>query len=264
MALSFVDGQVTDAIAVDDRGLAYGDGCFTTALVVDGEVEMLTQHIKRLDQQSQQLGLPQIDTTAIATDIGKLTSNITLGVVKVIISGGSGGRGYSRLGANQPRVIISLHDYPKLYPQWQQHGITVGISEQMLGINPMLAGLKHLNRLEQVLLRAELDKRGEDDLLVTDINGSVIECCSANVFWQKGGQWHTPCLTTAGVAGLMRAKILRDNRVIQIADYQLPDLDNIDAMFISNAILGIVPVKTFNGQSLDISLVENVRISTGI
>ena len=259
MVVSFVDGQAANTIAIDDRGLAYGDGCFTTALVQHGEVLMLAQHIDRLVQQSQQLGLPKFDLMALTDNLHNISAGIKIGIVKVMITCGSGGRGYSRLGAEQARVIVSLHDYPAFYPQWQQQGISVGISEQQLGINPMLAGIKHLNRLEQVLLRAELDKRLEDDLLVTDANGYVVECCSANVFWLKAGQWYTPSLATAGVAGLMRANILLNNPSIQQGQYLSDDLDNIDAMFISNAILGIVPVKTFNGQQLDISSVASIQ-----
>ena len=259
MMLSFVDGQEVDSISVDDRGLAYGDGCFTTALIINSEVVMIAQHLKRLEQQSQQLGLPKFDSSTLEKTIGKISSGIDIGIVKVIITCGSGGRGYSRLGAEQVKVIVSLHDYPKFYPQWQRHGISVGISEQKLGINPMLAGLKHLNRLEQVMLRVELDKRPEDDLLISDINDNVVECCSANVFWLKAGQWHTPTIATAGVAGLMRANILLKQPNIQQDNYSLAQLDNIDAMFISNAILGIVPVKIFNGKKLDISLVESMQ-----
>ena len=257
--LSFVDGQEVDSISVDDRGLAYGDGCFTTALIINSEVVMLAQHLKRLEQQSQQLGLPKFDLNALENTIGKIIAGTAIGIVKVIITCGSGGRGYSRLGAEQAKVIVSLHDYPKFYPQWQKHGISVGISEQKLGVNPMLAGLKHLNRLEQVLLRVELDKRPEDDLLVSDVNGNIIECCSANVFWRVAGQWHTPRLVTAGVAGLMRENILLNQANIQQGNYSLIHLDNIDAMFISNAILGIVPVKIFNGKKLDISLVQSMQ-----
>ena len=265
MALSFVDGQVADSISIDDRGLAYGDGCFTTALVINGEVAMLAQHLNRLVQQSQQLGLPSFDLSALKETIAHISADINIGIVKVIITCGSGGRGYSRLGVEQAKVIVSVHDYPTHYPQWQKHGISVGISDQKLGINPMLAGLKHLNRLEQVMLRAELDKRPEDDLLATDVNGHVIECCSANVFWLTAGQWQTPKLITAGVAGLMREKILLNNADITPANYQLKALNNIEAMFITNAILGIVPVKVFNGQKLDISLVirmQNQHINT--
>ena len=259
MTLSFVDEQALDVISIYDRGLAYGDGCFTTALILDGEVVMLEQHLARLTQQSQRLGLPDINTDSIAEKMCHVSEGVNKGVVKVIVTCGSGGRGYSRLGANQAQVIISRHDYPNFYDQWQKHGITVGISEQQLGINPMLAGLKHLNRLEQVLLRKELDQRSEDDLLVTDINGNITECCSANVFWRKNGQWHTPSLANAGVSGIMRARILNLYLDILVGDYRLTDIDNIDAMFISNAILGIVPVKIFNLKVLDISLVEDIQ-----
>jgi len=259
MMFSFVDGELADSISIDDRGLAYGDGCFTTALVINGKVMLLSEHLQRLVQQSQQLGLPLFDLPALQVCIKKIIVGMDIGIVKIIITCGSGGRGYSRRGAEQAKVIISVHDYPRFYSQWQQHGICVGISEQKLGINPMLAGLKHLNRLEQVMLRAELDKRPEDDLLATDINGSVIECCSANVFWLKAEQWQTPLLTTAGVAGLMRAQILLNHPNIQQDNYPLAQLDNIDAMFISNAILGIVPVKIFNGQQLDISQVRSIQ-----
>lgn len=257
--VSFVDGKPVGTIAIDDRGLAYGDGCFTTALVKNGAVSMLSSHIERLVDQSQRLGLPKFDTATLINTLHGISSGVDIGVVKVMITAGSGGRGYSRLGTKQPRVIVSLHAYPSFYQQWQQHGITVGISEQQLGINPMLAGIKHLNRLEQVLLRAELDKRSEDDLLVTDANGYVVECCSANVFWLKAKQWHTPTLSHAGVAGLMRANILRNNKTITPGQYLLDDLDNIDAMFISNAILGIVPVKVFNGQQLQTSHVDSFK-----
>jgi 4-amino-4-deoxychorismate lyase len=259
VALSFVDGQLADSIPINDRGLAYGDGCFTTALIIDGEVAMLPQHLDRLVVQSQKLGLPDVDLTTLKVTINNISADIHIGVLKVIITCGSGGRGYSRLGVESAKVIVSVHDYPTNYPQWQKVGISVGISEQKLGINPMLAGLKHLNRLEQVMLRVELDKRSEDDLLACDVNGNVIECCSANVFWLKAGKWHTPMLSTAGVAGLMREKVLLNYVDITPANYALTDLNNIDAMFITNAILGIVPVKIFNDHKLDISLVSALQ-----
>jgi 4-amino-4-deoxychorismate lyase len=259
MTLSFVNDQPLDVISIYDRGLAYGDGCFTTALVINGDVMMLSQHLKRLQEQSIRLDLPEIDLQSIARQMHCASQGVIKGVVKVIITCGSGGRGYSRIGANQAQVIVSQHDYPSFYTCWQKEGITIGISQQQLGINPMLAGLKHLNRLEQVLLRRELDQRMEDDLLATDVNGHIIECCSANVFWLKNKQWHTPSLLSTGVAGLMREKVMTLNDNVIQGDYTLTDLDNIDAMFISNAILGIVPVKNFNSKPLTISWVEDIQ-----
>lgn len=261
MTLSFVNNQVLDVISIYDRGLAYGDGCFTTALVIDGEVVMLQQHLARLKQHSERLGLLDINSDDIAKKIRLVSQSVNKGIVKVIVTSGAGGRGYSRVGVNKNHIIVTQHEYPSFYSQWQKTGISVGISQQQLGINPMLAGLKHLNRLEQVLLRQELDRRPEDDLLVTDVNGHIIECCSANVFWLQNKQWYTPSLNTAGVAGLMRDKIISDIENINQGSYQLADIDNIDAMFISNAILGIVPVHTFNLKALDISLVRNIQQS---
>lgn len=257
--LSFVDGQPADSISISDRGLAYGDGCFTTALVVNGEVAMLSQHINRLIVQSKLLGLPNFDLATLKVTIANISKGISMGIIKIIITCGSGGRGYSRLGVESSKVIVTLHEYPQNYYQWQKNGISIGISEQKLGINPMLAGLKHLNRLEQVMLRSELDQRSEDELVVCDINNNVIECCSANVFWLKAGQWHTSILSTAGVAGLMRDKILLNYTDIIAKNHHIEALNNIDAMFISNAILGIVPVNVFNGHQLDTSLVRSIQ-----
>ncbi|SEL06879.1 4-amino-4-deoxychorismate lyase [Colwellia chukchiensis] len=257
--ICYVNGIKTSRVSVFDRGLAYGDGCFTTALIINNQVQMLPQHLERLQMHCKRLGIANIDINALSATLGNVSAGVEVGVVKVMVTCGSGGRGYSRIGAQQPSVIVTLHDYPHLYTHWQEQGIHVGVSKQKLGINPMLAGLKHLNRLEQVLLRNELDQRPEDDLLVCDINGSIVECCSANVFWLKAGQWHTPSLTNAGVAGIMRSKILAMNPTIEPGEYTLAELDNIDAMFISNAILGIVPVNVFKQQTLDISLVKSMQ-----
>ena len=254
-----VTDDLDQAIAITDRGLAYGDGCFTTALVINGEISLLEQHLNRLQDNSFKLGITDIDIESLRKEMCLKARPIDLGVIKVIITAGSGGRGYSRIGCQSPTIILSLHDYPHHYKKWQQEGIALEISEQQLGHNPMLAGLKHLNRLEQVLLRAELDKKQCDELLVTDIAGNVVECCSANVFWLKGNQWYTPQMASAGVAGLMRAELLRYMPEIIEARAQVSDLVNVDAMFITNAILGIVPVRQFCDLTLNISSVKRFQ-----
>lgn len=259
MTQNFIDNEPSDVVNVLDRGLAYGDGCFTTALVKHGQMQMFEQHIHRLSSQSQQLLLPTFDLNLLKSRLIKVCESIELGVVKIMITSGSGGRGYSRQGVSNSRVIITTHTYPSFYSEWQRSGIHIGISEQKLGINPLLAGLKHLNRLEQVLIRAELDNRSEDDLLVTDINGDIIECCSANVFWFKAGQWYTPCLSSAGVKGLMRDKVIESDLGVIQGSYQLSDLDGISAMFITNAILGIVPVNIFAQKPLMMSPVNEIQ-----
>ena len=177
-----VNYQAVTNISCQNRGLAYGDGIFTTGKVVNGQLELLPQHLKRLQNACKGLGLKAPNFTELSDNIKKSVKNYPLAVLKVMITAGVGGRGYSREGIEKPTIIISVFNFPKHYIHWQQKGIHLGISELQLGLNPMLAGIKHLNRLEQVLIRQELDKRVEDDLLITDINGDIIETSCANVF----------------------------------------------------------------------------------
>ena len=114
----------------------------------------------------------------------------------------------------------------------------------------MLAGLKHLNRLEQVMIRAELDQCKEDDLIVCDINDIIVETSSANIFWFKDDQLYTPKITSAGVAGLMRDAIINKIKNVQLVEAKFKDIINIDGMFICNCVMGIVPVKRYNERDL--------------
>ena len=254
-----VNDQPIDVLSVKNRGFAYGDGLFTTATIVEGKVAMLSLHLERLINGCQQLSLEQPDVSKLKDSIEKIAINYNKAVLKVVITAGDGGRGYSRLGSDKPTVVISVSAFPQHYPLWQETGINLGISKLQLGINPMLSGLKHLNRLEQVLIRQELDRRVEDDLLVTDINGHIIESSCANVFWLKEGRWHTPKISNAGVAGLMRRSILKSLEMVDIDDYMLSELDGLEAMFICNCVMGVVPIKTFNGKLLSLSKVDAIN-----
>jgi 4-amino-4-deoxychorismate lyase len=123
----------------------------------------------------------------------------------------------------------------------------------------MLGNIKHLNRLEQVLIRQELDHRDEDEILVTNINGLVIETSGANVFWLTNDKLYTPNISHSGVAGLMRAKILSNRPNTIIKDFTLEDLQQVQAMFICNSVMGIVPIKIFNGKLLSIDKANSYK-----
>ena len=139
-----------------------------------------------------------------------------------------------------------------------EQGISVETAELKLAVQPLLAGLKHNNRLEQVLLKQEQSRRGVDDLLVLDQLGYVTEAISANVFFYRNGHWATPKLHRAGVAGVMREALLARHNITQ-HDWQYETLMPIDSMFICNAIMGVIPVKLFDGRPLDISPVLQFR-----
>ncbi|CAI2441870.1 aminodeoxychorismate lyase [Serratia entomophila] len=242
----WIDGQRHDALAPSDRGLQFGDGCFTTARVIDGKIDLLPWHIERLQQAAQRLMLPAIDWAACEQEMTHAAESIPLGVVKAILTRGSGGRGYGPAGCENPTRIVSRSGYPAHYLQWREQGISLALSPVPLARNPLLAGLKHLNRLEQVLIRAHLDQTAADEALVLDTAGMLVECCAANLFWRKGKAVFTPDLSQAGVAGLMRRRVIA---LLAGTEYRLhyvsepPDtLAGADEVLVSNALMPLLPV----------------------
>lgn len=242
----WINGQWQDALALSDRGLQFGDGCFTTARVRDGRVDLLSWHIERLQQAAQRLMLPTTDWTALELEMVHAAESLQLGVVKAILTRGSGGRGYSPVGCEHPTRIVTCNSYPMHYLQWREQGISLALSPISLGRNPLLAGLKHLNRLEQVLIRAHLDQTAAEEALVLDTAGMLVECCAANLFWRKGKAVFTPDLSQAGVAGLMRRRVIAllagSKYRIHFVSEPLDTLADAHEVLISNALMPVLPV----------------------
>ncbi len=261
MKFCSINGQQQELISVSDRGLAYGDGLFTTAKVVDGQISMLNQHIERLVTGCLQLDINLTDIDGLIEYLITVARRYTLAVLKVVVTSGSGGRGYSRANVmnNAANIIVMVFDFPHHLLSQYETGIELGVSKQQMAMSPMLAGLKHLNRLEQVLLRAELDKRTEDDLLVTNVAGHVIESTCANLFYFMNNKLYTPEVDISGVNGLMRQRILAQMTQSTIKLVSLEQLEHAEAMFICNSVMGIMPVKKYNGRDLSISAVTRLR-----
>ncbi|WP_286268801.1 aminodeoxychorismate lyase [Thalassotalea hakodatensis] len=249
-----LNGIRTEDISITDRGLAYGDGVFTTAKIVDGTILLLMEHIERLKESCARIALSDIDWHALKAELVKQSTAFPLAVLKVMITAGTGGRGYSRIGVSKPNVIVMVHEFPKHYIDWQQAGVSIGIAKTRLGINPNLAGIKHLNRLEQVLIRKELDESQWQDLIVTDVQNNIVETSCANVFWIKNNDVFTPELGSSGVSGLLRNQTIRQLSEIKLIKEPLDSLVDIDAMIICNSVMGYVPVKNFNGHTLSLSV----------
>ena len=258
-----INGKKITTVEVSDRSVNYGDGLFTTALIKNGQVVLLSEHLTRLINGCKQLKLHCPDKDFLVAEITEAAARFPLGVLKVIISAGSGGRGYSRIGLSDDatNVIVMVFDYPSHYQQQKHTGISLGLSQQKLAISPMLAGIKHLNRLEQVLLRAELDDCEEDDLLVLNAFDEVIEATSANFFYWLNGMLCTPSLTNSGVDGLMRQFIIKQAGHVTVQKTTLAMLENADAMFISNCVMGLTPIHTFCGTPLSIALPTKLQIT---
>lgn len=250
MLYSEINGQVAEQVSITDRGFNYGDGVFTTAKISQGKVELLNRHMLRLQKSCEALGILSFsrnDTRqqTLRTRLQHLAKSYELAVIKVVITAGQGGRGYSRQGCSEPNIIISASEFPEHYITWQAQGITLGLSQQKIGVSPMLAEFKHLNRLEQVLIRQELDQSEFNDLLVLNVENHVVETSCANIFLLKGEQCVTSDLTKSGVAGLMRAEIIANQQNVQIKPVSIEDMLEADGLFISNSVMGIVAVKSF-------------------
>ena len=259
MKLCLVNGIQQNHIDIESRGLAYGDGLFTTVKIIDGNVQYLAQHIERLTHGCAKLGISTPSSSHLKKQLTLVAKNHELAVLKVIITARSGGRGYTRATENAHDVIMMVFDYPKQYDRQAQSGISVGISQQKIGINPMLNGLKHLNRLEQVLLKQELLTKDVDDLLVTNIHNEVIEATSANVFFFINKKWYTPDISQSGVNGIIRQAILKQFPNTEVTKLSLDDIGQAQAMFICNCIMSVIPISNFNGRKLSTDLPLNLR-----
>lgn len=249
-----------NTLPLTERSIAYGDGVFTTAKIQHGAVVDMAKHLARLQMSTKRLAITY-DDVGLAEQLSRIAKSFELAVLKIVVTAGEGGRGYSRVNSRSQKILITVHEFPMHYQTWSQQGINVGIANTQLGVNPTLAGIKHLNRLEQVLIRQELDAREEDDLLVTNCLNQVIEASAGNLFWLNENEkhWRTPLLTQSGVDGLMRQNILAKVPNIIIDEYLPEQLNNITAMFICNSVMGIIPVKTLNGKSLDVAKASHIQ-----
>jgi 4-amino-4-deoxychorismate lyase len=260
---SSVNGHQTDKISITERGFTFGDGHFTTAKISQGKIELIDLHLERLQAANQRLAINDIDLAKLKAELETIAKAYCLAVLKVVITAGSGGRGYSRQGADKSTIAYSIHEFPKHYKSWQQTGIELEVATLKLGLNPLLAGLKHLNRLEQVLIKKELEQRqldnnSLDELLVCDHLGHIIETSSANMFWLKDNLWYTPKLDKAGVNGVMRQWLLSQIPNVCEIEQPLAQLPSINAMFICNSLMQLVPVKSFQNVQLDITPVHKL------
>ncbi|WP_145514562.1 aminodeoxychorismate lyase [Yersinia massiliensis] len=242
----WINGVEQNLISASDRSVQFGDGCFTTARVCDGRVVWLDKHILRLQQATERLLMPTVNWNALTQEMVEAGSHTEEGVLKVIISRGSGGRGYNGAACQHPTRIISLSDYPAQYHNWRERGVSLALSPVPLARNPLLAGVKHLNRLEQVLIRAHLERTMADEALVLDTEGMLVECCAANLFWRRKEVIFTPDLSLSGVDGIMRQQIMSclsaHGRRIEIVSQPPNVLADADEVMICNALMPLLPV----------------------
>ncbi|XOV78175.1 MAG: aminodeoxychorismate lyase [Aestuariibacter sp.] len=252
-----------------DRLAHYGDGCFTTAAFSNGHVEYLPAHLARLERDAQSLALPfrSESIQKLHTVLVELAAKHRDGTLKVLISSGLSERGYQR--AEAPVIQAYVFILPKVarYDDWRENGISVALATTPLNHSPEYAGHKHANRLEQVLLKEQIPA-GCDDALVLNEEGHLVETTAANVFFRIGQCWYTPEIIKCGVNGVMRNRVMQlmgDNKQpVQEIMMASSELKRVNAMFICNSLMRIVPVHRLSlgkdeSFKLDIARVSSIQ-----
>ncbi|GGW76858.1 aminodeoxychorismate lyase [Alteromonas halophila] len=241
----------TPHFALSDRAANYGDGVFTTMCVEDGKIALRNYHERRLLSDAERLSIV-VDQAHLKCHLDEQAAKIGSGVLKVLLSAGEGGRGYARNEEVMPSFHASYHSLPAHYPRLARTGMALGIANTRLAEQPLLAGIKHLNRLEQVLIKAEIASMQCDDALVLDYKETLIEASAANVFWYKQGTWFTPELLSSGVAGVMRGFLLdwmASHQVpVEVGRFGPAHLNDATAVMLTNAVMTAMPVKSLQSK----------------
>lgn len=245
-----VDGAPASRIPASDRGLQYGDGVFETVAVIDGRLALWPLHLDRLMEGCRRLGIPAPDPDVLADEARHLA--LGDGVLKIMVTRGEGGRGYAPPTKPIPCRILARHPAPAYPPRWWHEGVAVRVCATRLSRQPRLAGIKHLNRLEQVLARTEWDDPEIAEGLMLADNDGVIEGTVTNLFALHEAGLITPPLTDCGVAGVMRRRVvsLAAEMGLATTERSLPidTLIGCKQLFLTNSLIGVWPVRALGDR----------------
>jgi 4-amino-4-deoxychorismate lyase len=235
--------------------LSYGDGLFETLLVRDGSPCQWSRHWGRLGQGSSRLGMPLPTESLVTDEIAELLRGSRSGVLRLTVTRGDGGRGYSPPADACPRRILSLYATPEYPSAWAAGGVVIRMCRTPATENPALAGLKHLNRLDSVLARAEWSDPGIAEGLMAGPGGDIIGGTMTNLFLWDGAGLKTPPIDRCGVAGTVRALAVELAARLGIACVEtrlyLDDLLGARGLFLTNSVLGVWPVRRLDAHDYD-------------
>ncbi|HEY0665337.1 MAG TPA: aminodeoxychorismate lyase [Gallionella sp.] len=243
-----VNGDPGNLISIRDRGLLYGDGVFRTLRASQGHAAGWPLHFEKLRHDCAALGITCPDFNLLSSELETLLLSHPDGVVKLIVTRGSGERGYApALTPPPPTRLWDISPTPVYPAEWAKLGIKARVCQLRLGHQPRLAGVKHLNRLENVLAAAESSDSGIGEGLLLDVEGHVIEGTRSNLFLVSGGELITPRLSACGVAGVQRDRVMdwaaRHGMQVRVREVLLDELLMADEVFLVNSIIALWPIR---------------------
>ena len=244
-AAAWFNGGVPPPSLVFSRGLHYGDGVFRTLLKNDFELLDFDEHFDKLANDAAALDLMPHAVEILRQEAQGISDGIARCVIKLMLVRAASGRGYRAKGRDSDRIVLR---YPA--PAWParhwEQGISAIRSPVQLPRQPDLAGIKHLNRLENVLASRDWPE-GIEEAILCDCDGSPVCGSRTNLFWLKEQTLHTPATDRCGVAGLMRDKVLaiatRLRLQAKIVRASWQELLDADEAFVCNSLIGIWPLQ---------------------
>ena len=251
-----INGHATETISASDRGLHYGDGLFETLAVIGGVPCLWQRHMRRLCQGCDRLGMQRPDTHLLRDEAKREAGETSKGVLKIMLTRGSGGRGYMPPPSPGCSRLLQVFPWPDYPSNWAFEGVEARVCNSRLGRNETLAGIKHLGRLEQVLARAEWDDPEIAEGLMLDTEGRLIEGTMSNLFLRKGDRLYTPELNACGIAGVVRGLVMdlaaESGLTVRETTLFPKDIFQAEAAFLTNSVIGFWPVKRVQDHELGV------------
>ncbi len=260
-----INGSPVHRLSVSDRGVHYGDGVFETIAVRAGRPCLWSLHRTRLRVGLERLGIGADGLDNLPGEIDRLLEGAGDAVLKLIVTRGPGGPGYRPSPAMTPTRIL-LRYPPRSYPRaWADQGVAVRVCHTRLATGGALAGIKHLNRLEQVLARREWDDPEIAEGLMADHAGHLISGTMSNLFLVRDGTLLTARLHRCGITGTVRARVLAQAAALGLpvveTDLPVDALDSADGAFLTNSLIGVWPIRAVEGRLLSIDALPEALIA---
>lgn len=260
-----VDGNPHASIAPLDRGIAYGDGIFRTMRAAGGRIAYWPRHYAKISYDCARLALPCPSEATLQDDVRRVLASRSDCVVKIIVTRGEGGRGYMPPIAPRPVRIVASFPLPEIASDYDALGIPVRWCRTLVSMQPALAGVKHLNRLDSVLARSEWAASGDfAEGLMLDRDGHVIQGTMSNVFIVEGDRLITPVLDTAGVAGVQRERVMSLAAECREEAITPERLLAADQVCLTNSVIGMwwiaqLGSRTWTRRDITAALIASIR-----
>jgi 4-amino-4-deoxychorismate lyase len=230
------------------RGLHYGDGVFRTLLKFEGRLVDARGQLAKLASDAAQLGLSAPGPEILQAEIDAAAADRPTATIKLLLVRSGAGRGYRSTESACERLLL-VYPAPVYPARYWSEGVVAFRSSIIMAAQPALAGIKHLNRLEQVLASRDWQD-GADEGILCDADGAPVCGSRSNLFWVDGDGLHTPALERCGVAGRQRERILEAARTsaipLHISPCRWTDLMNAEEAFLSNSLIGIWPLRALD------------------